>query len=397
MLYLAIDQHAKQLTISLRNEDGQVLQRRQVSTEPARVDPFLKEVRDLSQPAGGFLAILEVCGFNDWLIQRLREHGCRDVILIHPDHRSRRKTDRRDAHALGEILWLNRDHLKNGRKPAGLRRVTIPTGPERDDRQLTALRHRAGRERTRVINGLKHLLLKHNLLRDCPTQGFDTKAARKWLWELSLGEIDQLELQHLLERWNLLDVHIAALDQKIELRSQSNEAVRILRTCPGISHYSGLALASRIGSISRFPQPRSLANYWGLTPRCRNSGETSDRLGSITKDGSKLARFILGQLVLHVLKRDGRLKRWFQGIKRRRGSKIARVAVMRRLTTIFWHMLTHKTAYQLIPVSATRRPDKTHEPNTTHDPGTTPEPDTTPEPNKTRGPGKTRTKSPARA
>ena len=32
MLYLAIDQHSKQLTVNLRNEAGEVLLRRQVST-----------------------------------------------------------------------------------------------------------------------------------------------------------------------------------------------------------------------------------------------------------------------------------------------------------------------------------------------------------------------------
>ncbi len=45
MLYLGIDQHARQLTISLRNEEGDVLQARQVSTEPEegqrRVAPTL--------------------------------------------------------------------------------------------------------------------------------------------------------------------------------------------------------------------------------------------------------------------------------------------------------------------------------------------------------------------
>jgi hypothetical protein len=35
-----------------------------------------------------------------------------------------------------------------------------------------------------------------------------------------------------------------------------------------------------------------------------NSGEATDRLGSITKQGSAMARFILGQLVLHALRRD---------------------------------------------------------------------------------------------
>ena len=60
----------------------------------------------------------------------------------------------------------------------------------------------------------------------------------------------------------------------------------MLATMPGCGAYSSLALASRIGSIERFPRPGSLANYWGLTPGCRNSGEATDRLGSITKQGS---------------------------------------------------------------------------------------------------------------
>jgi transposase len=114
---------------------------------------------------------------------------------------------------------------------------------------------------------------------------------------------------------------------------------------PGCGAYSSLALASRIGSIERFPRPSSLANYWGLTPGCRNSGEATDRLGSITKQGSATARFILGQLVLHVLRRDGAMRAWYGRIKKRRGSKIARVAVMRRLATILWHMVTNHEPY----------------------------------------------------
>jgi hypothetical protein len=50
--------------------------------------------------------------------------------------------------------------------------------------------------------------------------------------------------------------------------------------------------------------------------------------------------------VLHVLRKDAWMRTWFRGIKRRRGAKIARVAVMRRLTTILWHMLTKNEAYQ---------------------------------------------------
>jgi hypothetical protein len=43
---------------------------------------------------------------------------------------------------------------------------------------------------------------------------------------------------------------------------------------------------------------------------------------------------------LHLLRRDGTIRTWYLRIKRRRGSKIARVAVMRRTATIMWRMLS---------------------------------------------------------
>ncbi|MBN2293298.1 MAG: hypothetical protein JXM70_12785 [Pirellulales bacterium] len=57
-------------------------------------------------------------------------------------------------------------------------------------------------------------------------------------------------------------------------------------------------------------------------------------------------RYLLNQAVVSVLRFDAGMRRWFKQIKRRRGSKIARVAVMRRLATIFWHMLTKKQKYR---------------------------------------------------
>jgi len=91
-----------------------VILKRQVSTQPDRVRAFLDDVR---RQAGddGLMAVPEVCGIYDRLIALLHENGCRDVVLIHPDKRSRRKTDRRDASKLSELLWLiNGEGLRQG-------------------------------------------------------------------------------------------------------------------------------------------------------------------------------------------------------------------------------------------------------------------------------------------
>ena len=350
MLYLAIDQHAKQITVCVRNADGDTVLRRQVSTHPEKIKAFFQQLTEMDSE---FMAILEVCGFNDWLIKELRNWNCQEIVLIHPEKPPKKKTDRRDARKLGDLLWLNRERLAANEPVHGLRRVHIVTQRERENRHLTTLRKNLGQQRTRTLNKIHRIINRHNLMWDYPTKSFQTQAGRRWLEHIKLPEIDRLEMDMLLKEWKSWDEQIAQVDEKIAERANHQtpgemfNATQILMTAPGVSHYSGLALSSRIGPIERFPRPRSLANYFGLTPGCRNTGNTKDRLGSITKEGSKIARFILGQLVLHFLKRDPKMRDWYRRIKKRRGSKIARVAVMRRITTVFWHMLTHREAYSI--------------------------------------------------
>ena len=98
MLYLGIDQHARQITISLRNDGGDVVLARQVSTRPEKIHAFFEKLtRERLGDGESFIAVLEVCGFNDWLIQMLNDYRCHRVIMIQPEERKKRKTDRRAA------------------------------------------------------------------------------------------------------------------------------------------------------------------------------------------------------------------------------------------------------------------------------------------------------------
>ena len=58
-----------------------------------------------------------------------------------------------------------------------------------------------------------------------------------------------------------------------------------------------------------------------------------------------MARWLLAQVTRNALRKDMQLREWYKRIKRRRGSSIARVAVMRKLATIIWHMLTKRKTY----------------------------------------------------
>jgi len=359
-LYLAIDQHSKQLTVNLRNESGEVLVRRQVSTRGEAPREFLGEVQQRSAGEGGYVTIVEVCGFNDWLLELLPHCGCRETVLMQADRRSKRKTDRRDANKLGELLWVNRQRLSAGQPISHLRRVRILTRKEREDRRVPQIRKNIGRELTRTINAIKTILRRENLEQYCPTKGIQTQAAARWLKKLELAPLDRMEMDQLLARWKLLTEQKQQVEEDIARRAAAHSDAQLVQTLPGAAAYAALGLAAQVGPLERFPQPRSLANYWGLTPGCRNSGEATDRLGSITKEGSSLARFLLGQLVMHVLRKDSVMRNWYKRIKLRRGSKIARVAVMRRLATIIWHMLKKREPYQI--GGPPRKKLKRHEP-----------------------------------
>ena len=76
-------------------------------------------------------------------------------------------------------------------------------------------------------------------------------------------------------------------------------------------------------------------------------------MGSITKAGSSMARWLLAQVAYQALRKDARLREWFKRIKRRRGASIARVAVMRKLATIIWHMLNSRKSYAACRALAT--------------------------------------------
>jgi len=349
MLYLGIDQHKNHLTINVRNEKGDVLQKGQVPTSPGEVDDFFADFVKKARKHRGYMAIIEVCGFNDWLLKKLHETHCSEIVIIQPDHSAMNKTDKRDADALGAFLWNNRIRLQEGQRPNGIRRV-IPAEP--DDaavRQLANSRQYVVRLRTMTINKIKGIINKHNLSHDAPTEDSTTQKFRKWIKAVQLPDMDRLEVNRHIELLEIYDKQITEIESELVKRVETSEARRSdvyrLTAIHGISSMGAIILLSRIGDIHRFKNPDSLANYFGLTPGCHNTAG-KHRVGGITKRGNAMARNVLNFAVNHVVRKDPEMKAWYKKIKNKKGTKTARVAVMRRLATIIWHILRWGKPYQ---------------------------------------------------
>ena len=192
MFSLGIDLHRKQMTISLRDESGDVRLRRQVSTRWSKLEEFRTQLHDMMAADEKYVAVVDVCGFHHWLVKWLRQdERCHQVLVVQPLGRSARKTDRRDAHGLSELLWVNRERLQREDRVHGVRTVQMPSEEEQAERRLTMVRERLVRRRTQTLNQIHKILRRQNLEWEQPTKTFQTQKVRQWLQTLPLEPTDR--------------------------------------------------------------------------------------------------------------------------------------------------------------------------------------------------------------
>src|SRR6266480_2611903 len=103
-------------------------------------------------------------------------------------------------------------------------------------------------------------------------------------------------------------------------------------------------MLAEIGDITRFPTARKLASWAGLTPTVRGS-DLSVRHGHISKQGSAWLRWVLNQAA-QTAKRSPEFSATYAAIARRRGKKIATIAISRKLLTRAYHLLAAAQAAQ---------------------------------------------------
>jgi transposase len=223
MLYLAIDQHKDHLTTNIRNEQGNVIQKGHIHTAPAAIDAFFDDFTKQARKCRDYLAIVELCGFNDWLLAKLEAKECKEIIVIQPEGSALHKTDKRDADALGALLWNNRKRLEGGQRPHDIRRIFPASADDAQVRQLANYRQRLVRHRTMVINKIKGILNKHNLSHEAPTENSATQKFRTWIKAVSLPVVDRLEVNMNIEALELYDKQIIDIEAELIKRVEASQ------------------------------------------------------------------------------------------------------------------------------------------------------------------------------
>ena len=328
MIIVGCDFHPSWQQVSIFDkETGEVSERKLVNGD-GEAERFYG-----SLPAPALVGI-EACGNSQWLIDLLQQLGHEvwvgDSAQIRASYVRKQKTDKRDA---AHILKL----LLEGRFP----RLWVPSREQRDLRQLLIHRQKLVEIRTRMKNGLQHLMLNRGVQKK---HRLWSVAGQQALRELPLPNWAGRRRADLLELLKNLDEQIGKLDLAAKQAAEDSAQARLLMTQPGVGPITSLAFVLTIGDVARFPRSKHVASYLGLIPRERSSGG-KQHLGSISKQGNRFLRMLLVEAVQTVTRLDEGFRKQYQRRCHGKPKGVAKVAAARRLAVRLYWMLRTKTAY----------------------------------------------------
>jgi transposase len=320
MFIIGCDLHTRYQQIGMLDTDtGEVVTRR-LEHENGEARAFYAS---LAKPA---LVGIEATGCTQWFERMLAELGHElwvgDPAEIRARAVRRQKTDTRDAEHMLDLLASNR-----------FPRIWIPSLQERDARQLLKHRDKLVRMRTSVKNQLHYLAMSQGV---CRKQKLWTERGRRELEGLPLGTWASRRRQELLELLDRLQPRIEELDEAVKVEAQARPEVLRLMRQKGVGPVVGLAFVLTLGPVERFPRSKQVVSYLGLNPREASSGG-HQRLGSISKQGNEMLRWLLVEAGQSASQADPELRRKYQRLKLRRGTKVAKVALARILAVrLYW-------------------------------------------------------------
>lgn len=312
--YIGVDFHAHQQTVAWCDKQTGEIRTLDLVHDPEKVREFYAS---LPEPA---IIGIEASSRAAWFENMLFEIGHKlfvgNPVLIRKRATSRHKNDRRDAELILELLM-------RGEFPALWRR------PPESNRILEILRVRSNlvRQRTQVYNRLQ--ALAHNA--GLPKGRIRTARFQSLLKAADMDETGALARAHYFRLLASLCQQIDELKQWLEQKAD-NESVELLMTQKGVGCLTALTVVHTLGDITRFTkvskQVVGLAGFDSL----EDSSAGRVRFGRISKAGSPLLRFQLGQAAQIAARYDAKLKSFYKRLSKKKKPKaVAKTAAARKL------------------------------------------------------------------
>ncbi len=223
----------------------------------------------------------------------------------------------------------------------------MPCAEERCHRQVIRRRRQLISDRVRTQNRIKAELRFFGIEIPHPAGPW----SRVFLINLHRLQLQdrwiQESFQRLLEQYDFLTDLIKKQTKVLEELSKTpdyKERVAILRTVPGIGLIATMELLLELQDVARFRRADQLAAYVGLTPSQYSSADKI-RMGHITAIGKSQLRATLVEVAWRLIGKDRAMRRKYERIKVRAGSKRAIIAVARMTLLRTRRMLLDGTPY----------------------------------------------------
>jgi transposase len=278
---------------------------------------------------------MEASGQARWFERLLAELNIElwvgDATEIARKRERKQKTDRQDAQHILKLM------LKDD-----FPQIWVPSWENRDLRQLLWHRHRMVQARTRIMNQLQAVTLNEGVR--CNKRLWREKG-REQLESFQLAPWASRRRHDLLELLDRLNPTIGALSLAIDQEVEKCPEAQRLRTHPGVGPLTALAFVLIIGKPDRFQCGKQIASYLGLVPLEDSSGNRR-RLGHITKQGNSLLRFLLVEAAQVTVRSLPEWRSKYVHLTMRRGRKIAKVAMARKLAVRLYWMMRKEWDYE---------------------------------------------------
>lgn len=324
MQHIGIDLAKSASQVCILTEDGELIERRIPTTR----DQFQR----LLDTGSDSRILLEASTESEWVARYLESLG-HEVIVADPNFapmyatRSRRvKTDKRDARALAEACRLG-----------AYRQAHRASERQRHIRAKLAVREAMVRTRSKYISLMRALVRRDGLRVAAGTpRSFATR-----LDAVSLSAELRAEIAPLITLFEAVNEQIGRADDELAQLVKDDVVVRRLTSVPGVGAVTAACFVSTLDNVTRFASAKQVRAYLGLVPSEYSSGERKER-GRINKAGPNRARYLLVEAAWALLRstraEGAELRAWATVIRTRRGTKVAIVALARKLAGILFAM-----------------------------------------------------------
>jgi transposase len=292
--------------------------------------------------------VVEASTNTFWFVDQVREL-IKECYVVDPwkfsiIYQSKKKTDRIDAEKLTRKLKY---HVLYDQSPDEFPTVFVPSKEVQEIRSLFSTYDFLKKEKNMTKNRIRSLLSQNGIF------GFKNKdiSEKKVQEELLAEEMSEILIFQVKMLFEVLDIQEKKMDEtkgKILIKGKIFEyEIELLTSIKGISPFIAIAVMSDVVDIRRFKNAKHFCSYLRAAPGIDASGDKT-KIGKVNKHSRNLTMGLLVESMNHFRNGSSKIEAFYQKKSKGKSKGKVRVAVVRKMLTFIYHMLTRDQYYYYI-------------------------------------------------